>query len=170
MFFARRRFLALAALLTLLIAVPQGAAAKGLVPFHATTVETVVVVPCDPNFLCISNTGSGHATHLGKISESANFAIDLVTVPAPGCENGTGTMTLTGANGDSISLSLSGIVCQTSPTHGHAVNSYVVTGGTGRFSGATGSGTETVDVDLTDPANPIPVIVFDGTLSTPGSL
>jgi hypothetical protein len=30
-----------------------------------------------------------------------------------------------------------------------------------------GVGTETLDVDLTDPANPIPKTVFDGTLSTP---
>ena len=64
------------------------------------------MVPCDPNFLCISIKGSGHATHLGKISESANFAIDLANPPKPGCNNSTGTLTLTGANGDSISLAL----------------------------------------------------------------
>jgi hypothetical protein len=74
MFDVRRSAMTVGALLALLAAVPQGAAAKSLVPFHATTKEAVAVVPCDPNFLCISITGSGHATHLGKISESAHSA------------------------------------------------------------------------------------------------
>jgi hypothetical protein len=47
---------------------------------------------------------------------------------------------------------------------------YVVTGGTGRFSGATGSGTETIHSDVTNPTAPTAVTDFDGTLSTPGSL
>src|SRR5437773_259569 len=128
----------LGALLALLTVAPQGVAAKSLVPFHATTHENVTVVPCDPNFLCISIKGSGHATHFGKISESANYAIDLANPPQPGCNNSTGTLTLTGANGDSISLALHGTGCFTSPTTQIIVNTYVVTGGTGRFRGATG--------------------------------
>jgi hypothetical protein len=171
MFLARRRFLALAALLTLLVAVPQVAAAKGPVPFHATTVETVVLVSCpDPNACnSISVTGSGHATQLGTISESGNWTFDLVNLPpVPNCTFDTGTMTLTGAKGDSISLYLHGMDCLTSPTRDQGSFFYVVTGGTGRFSGATGSGTETIDVDITDFAHPISHPVFDGTLSFPG--
>src|SRR5258708_711568 len=91
-FFVRRRFLALAALLTLLLVVPQGAAANGPVHFHATTNETVVVVPCDPD-LCLSITGPGRATQLGKISESASWVIYLVNLPpVAGCTFDTGTM------------------------------------------------------------------------------
>ncbi len=167
MFLARRRFLALAAVLTLLVAVPQVAAAKGPVHFHATTVETVVGVPCDPNF-CLSITGSGHASQLGTISEAASWTLDLVNLPpVPNCTYDTGTMTLTSTKGDSISLFLHGMDCLTSPTRDQGSFSYVVTGGTGRFSGATGVGTETTDVDITDPANPISHPVFDGTLATP---
>jgi hypothetical protein len=165
---ARRISLALVAVVALLGAVPQQAAAKGPVPFHATTTEAVVVVPCDPNHFCISITGSGHATHLGKISEAANAAVDLVNIPAPGCNIATETMTLTGATGDSISLSLHGTGCWTSPTTQTILLFYVVTGGTGRFSGATGSGTETVHSDVTNPTAPTAVADFDGTLSTPG--
>jgi hypothetical protein len=163
----RRTVFTAGALLALLAAVPQGAAAKSLVPFHATTRETVAVVPCDPNFLCISITGSGHATQLGKISESAHYAIDLVNVPTPGCNTNSGTMTLTGGNGDSIRLALHGTGCNASPTTQTIVNSYVVTGGTGRFSGATGSGTETVHSEVTNPAAPTGVARFEGTLSSP---
>jgi hypothetical protein len=68
---ARRIVATLGALLALLAVAPQGVAAKSLVPFHATTQENITVVPCDPNFLCNSIRGSGHATHLGTISESA---------------------------------------------------------------------------------------------------
>src|SRR6266581_2483400 len=42
---------------------PKVAAATDPVHFHATTNETVVVVPCAPNF-CISITGPGQATQL----------------------------------------------------------------------------------------------------------
>jgi hypothetical protein len=170
MFDSRRIVLAAGALLTLLAAVPQGAAAQDIVPFRATTRETVVVIPCDPNVFCISTTGSGHATQLGKISESANFSIDLVNTPAPGCNLATGTMTLTGETGDSISLSLKGTGCYTSSTTQTILRSFVVTGGTGRFSGATGSGTETVHSDVTNPTAPTGVADFYGTLSTPASL
>src|ERR1051325_2363016 len=66
-FLAPRKFLALAAGLTLLVTVPQVAAANGPVPFRPTTSETVAVVPCDPN-LCLSITGPGQATQLGKVT------------------------------------------------------------------------------------------------------
>src|SRR5438477_4717071 len=101
MFDPRRIVLAVVTLLTLLAAVPQVAAAKGLAPFDATTKETAVGARCGPN-LCISNTGIGHATFLGKIRESGGFTVDLLSAPAPGCFLNTGTLTLTGANGDSI--------------------------------------------------------------------
>jgi hypothetical protein len=164
---ARRIVATLGALLALLAVAPHGVAAKSLVPFHATTKENVTVVPCDPNFLCISIRGSGHATHLGKISESANFAIDLANPPKPGCNTNSGTMTLSGANGDSISLALHGTGCFTSPTTQTIVGSYIVTGGTGRFRGASGSGTHTVHSDVTNPAAPTAFVNIDGTLSAP---
>src|SRR5437868_1908345 len=104
MFDLRRIALAVGALLTLLAVVPEVAAAKGPVPFHATTNETVTVVPCAPNF-CLSITGPGQATQLGKIRESAQWVIDLVHLPpVPGCNFSTGTMTLASAHGGSISL------------------------------------------------------------------
>ncbi|HEX6507678.1 MAG TPA: hypothetical protein VF221_08615, partial [Chloroflexota bacterium] len=60
-----------------------------------------------------------------------------------------------------------GINCSTGPTSVTAVDSYVVTGGTGRFSGASGSGTNTASINL---ASTTAVVTFEGTLSSPGSL
>jgi hypothetical protein len=128
-----------------------------------------VLAPCDPSHVCVSITGTGEATHLGKISEAALFIIDPASVPAPGCTTNTGSMTFTGANGDGITLALRGINCQLTPTIGLALSSYVVSGGTGRFSGATGSGTEIVHIDTSNAAFSTGVTNFSGTLSTPGS-
>ena len=64
-------------------------------------------------------------------------------------------------------MTATGKSCSTGPTTVTAVDSYVVTGGTGRFSGASGSGTNTALVDL---ASGRSVITFIGTLSSPGSL
>ena len=170
MFYGRRISLAVVALLALMVGIPQHAAAKGLVPFRATMTETFVVVPCDRNVLCAPITGSGQASHLGKTSEASEVFVDLLSNPAPGCHNETRTVTLTGANGDQITLALTGQDCPTGATTGTtttALDSWVVTGGTGRFSGATGSGTNMALIDGPDGTS---VTTFRGTLSTPGSL
>jgi hypothetical protein len=176
---ARRRFLAAFALLALMIALPQGALAQSLVPFQATMTETFTVVPCDPNVICGPITGSGQATHLGKTSESSEVFVDLLSNPGPtsDCPIGatnhfaeTRTVTLSSANGDQITLALTGQSCDSSATPGFtgiASDTWVVTGGTGRFTGATGSGTNTALIDGPDLTS---VTVFIGTLSAPGSL
>jgi hypothetical protein len=167
MIHARRVNLSVIALLALSGGIPQQGAAAGLVPFHARTREMAVLAPCDPSHVCVSITGTGEATQLGKISEAALFIIDPASAPAPGCTTNTGTMTFTGANGDAITLALEGINCQVTPTTGRGTESYVVIGGTGRFSGATGSGTEIVHIDTSNPAFSTGITDFSGTLSTP---
>jgi hypothetical protein len=170
MFHARRIVLALAAMLMLLAAVTQGEAAKSPVPFQATMAETFAVIPCvpnsNPNVVCVSVAGSGQATQLGNTSESSEVFVNLST---PVCHAETRTVTLTAANGDQVTLALTGQSCDTNstPITGTASDSWVVSGGTGRFSGATGSGTNSALIyGLTGSA----VTTFTGTLSTPGSL
>jgi hypothetical protein len=170
--FARRIAMAVGALSAALIAVPERAAAASLVPFHATMNETFGIVPCDPTLICSPITGSGQATHLGQTSEASEVFVDLLHPPAPGCLSETRTVTLTGANGDQITLALTGQSCVTAGqpgtlTKGTAADAWVVTGGTGRYSGATGSGTNTAFIDG---ATLTAVTTFTGTLSTPGSL
>lgn len=162
--------LAVAVLCAVMVAVPQQAAATSLVPFRAVVAETFTAGPCPPiPSLCVTSTGSGQAAHLGNVRESTVTVLDLASKPGPGCATDghaeTRATTLFAANGDQITLVGTGYSCPTGPTTLTAVDSYVVTGGTGRFSGASGSGTITGTIDL---ANGTAVDTFSGVLSQAG--
>lgn len=165
----RRISLVVVALMVALIAVPRPASAARLIPFQATVTESgFTPTLCAPvPSLCITLTGTGEATQMGEIEESAFVKNNLASNPAPGCHTETRGTTLTAANGDQITMHATGINCSTGPTTVTAVDSYVVTGGTGRFSGASGSGTNTASINL---ANSTAVVTYSGTLSSPGSL
>jgi hypothetical protein len=77
---------------------------------------------------------TGKATHLGYV--------DVVALVALNPEQGTatGTVTLTASNGDSVTLVFAQVL---DPVQGTYSGDYQITGGTGRFEGATGSGTAT---------------------------
>jgi len=85
----------------------------------------------------VNGTGSGNATQLGKFSVDYEGTVH-------NDENGVGTGALTAhfraANGDRLFAEASGLG---QPTETPGVNSivedYTITGGTGRFVGATGS-------------------------------
>jgi hypothetical protein len=143
-----RIIVVLVAVLALLGANPRLAAARSQVPFRAEMAESGVGFPpptlCGPTLLCISGGGSGYATYLGKTSDVSLVVVD---VSNPDCRANTRTVILTGARGDQISMALHGVSCRTGATSGItniSHDTYVVTGGTGRFSGATGQGTSTV--------------------------
>jgi hypothetical protein len=164
MTYARRILLAVFGLMAALVAVPIQASAASLDPFHATVAETFTAALCDPlPSLCVTTAGIGHATHLGRIRESATIVTDLASNPAPGCHNETRKTTLTAANGDQITLDATGQNCATGPTTVTAVDAYVVTGGTGRFAGAIGNGTITAQIDL---ASRTALVTFGGLLSS----
>jgi hypothetical protein len=158
---------AVAGLLAAVAVVPSRALAGSQVPFQATIAETYTATICGPAQLCINAIGSGQATQLGNTAESASVVSDLASTSAPGCHTETRTTTLTAANGDQITLQATGENCSTGPTTVTATDAYMVTGGTGRYFGATGSGTNTVAADR---ASGTAVVTFSGTLSTPGSL
>lgn len=142
------------------------ASAASLGPFQATVAETFTAAPCSPvPSLCVSAVGTGDATLVGPIRESASVVINLASNPAPGCTAETRETILSAANGDQLMLHATGQSCATGPTTVAAVDSYVVTGWTGRFSGASGSGTITVTIDQ---ASGKSQTSFNGVLSTPG--
>jgi hypothetical protein len=165
-----RRLLILAALLGLAVLLPARASAATLVPFQATVDEHYTVTPCGPTTICIQAAGSGEATHLGQITEDSQVMVD--TNPADshdGCPPETRTTVLTAANGDTLTMSATGYgqgPCNGANT---AQDSYVVTGGTGRFAGATGSGTDRIVFTLTGPGVGTAVVTYNGDLSTVGS-
>ena len=109
------------------------AAAEKEKPFRGSiqAVETY-----DPQFpaLFVDSSGSGNATHLGRFTVTSEFEVNLLTLA------GSGSAHFIAANGDSLFTDLTG---QASPTENpdvlSIVETYTITGGTGRFAGATGS-------------------------------
>ena len=91
-------------------------------------------------------TGGGHASHLGNITYSG------ITHNALPTTNGISddlTETLTDAKGNQLIIQCHQDAVQISPgVYESTDDSWTVTGGTGRFSGATGSGSGTTHVDL----------------------
>jgi hypothetical protein len=133
------------------------------------------LVPADPNFcnpipglqFCFKTASEGHASHLGKITETSE-GIGTILVgngfgglcllrdgSTLGLEiHNVGTGTAVAANGDELYLTFENTICfdfSTPPTGvaGDITGSQVITGGTGRFEGASGS-TTTVGISTFD--------------------
>ena len=127
-------------------------------------------MPCVGGFQAGDVAGPGNATHLGNTAfffHTASCATDF------GAETLTlmGALTLTGANGDAISadatviFDLSGVLV--GGQFGALVVTGTVTGGTGRFAGATGVVSATGVQDFFNGAG---TFTLDGTVSSVGSL
>jgi hypothetical protein len=137
---ARRRQLPslafLLATVALLAFAAPAARASGEKPFHAnfiTQFESVVEFP----LLHVTVNSRGQATYMGRTTA---FTDDQIVNLIDG--SGSATYTLTGVNGDTLVLALVVPVGGTINVDGGVIFSgtYTITGGTGRFNGATGSG------------------------------
>jgi len=99
----------------------------------------------------VESDGTAISSHLGKGAYTSTLTIDWAAATSNGsggyCAPASGTSTLTAANGDSLTFSESGTVCEVGATGigvPHSFNgTYTITGGTGRFVGAGGTGTIT---------------------------
>lgn len=103
------------------------------VPFKATAKAYAVVVS-PPPILEIYISGSGHATHMGKISIWQHHFVDVISMNFY-----DGEFVWTAANGDTIEGGYDGSMVLTSvgfEIHGH----FTIDGGTGRFGNAVGGG------------------------------
>ena len=140
----------------------------GLVPFSATYSGTYQAQVVPPHVIITDTGGKGQATHLGTFELTNRILVNLARGPVEGCPvPGTTevfTATLTGADGDDIVLEGTGHGCQTSPTTVSVVDTVEVTGGTGRFEGATGSITVRTAVNQAARSE---VIDFEGVISRP---
>ena len=86
-----------------------------------------------------TTAGTGNATLLGRVRSEGNLAI----VGVASCGEGFAVEmqdTFTAANGDRVMTAITMQLCPIAPGIYHGVGTYIVTGGTGRFGGATGSG------------------------------
>jgi len=121
------------------------------VPFKAafyTVAESFIDDACSPGVGLMTQVGEGEGTHLGRLTTRMVFCYDLRVGPSfgeyaflPGPQNGY----FEAANGDRIFISvLAGRVIWDSsllPAYvAHWNDPFVITGGTGRFAGATGGG------------------------------
>ena len=88
--------------------------------------------------LTLADSVSGIAEVLGKVSGSFTVTVDFNHPIATGFVLVSKTGSLVAANGDTINLAMVGTFNDTT-LDVHYV--FVVTGGTGRFAGATGNGT-----------------------------
>jgi hypothetical protein len=161
----KQNYLKVGLVLTALTLLPPAfpAMAEEQVPFKGVEVGADTAGPFDFPFATILNTAEGHATHLGHYTVTGILVINVLSGSV------TGTFTLTAANGDILFLTLTGDAPP--PSVKETVANVTVTGGTGRFEGATGSWVQDshfaflfVDVS-TDPY----VAVLEGTISTPGA-
>ncbi|HEX8919038.1 MAG TPA: hypothetical protein VF898_11090 [Chloroflexota bacterium] len=170
----RQVALMVGAALAATVAVPSHASAMSQVPFRATVAEIdrgeAFCPTTQTRYLCVTLTGTGQATQLGTLQESAVVVVDLSTagVAGPGCASELRTSTLTAAHGDQVTLQGPGQACGDSH-HATALDLWVVTARTGRFAGATGSGFNVASIDRN--STPVTsVTTFSGTISSPGSL
>ena len=120
-----------AVLLTAAIASP---ALAQQVPFSGT----VVGVDSDaggafPVFLR-SVSGGGHASHLGRFTMTVEWQLNVLTDPV----EGVGSFTLTAANGDTLFGTSTGLGTVVDGI-AYIQETHTITGGTGRFAGATGT-------------------------------
>jgi hypothetical protein len=115
-------------------------AANQNVPFHVSIVGNANPVP-DPDDPCVllnTETAIIHGTHIGVGTWSSFETVNFCT--SPGVGDVVGEFTLTAANGDQIVGTYQTIVIVSDATIA-ASGTYEITGGTGRFEDATGSGT-----------------------------
>jgi len=78
-------------------------------------------------------TGTGNGTHLGRFRYSADITVDDQT------GDGVGTVIWTAANGDQIFADTHGEIVLLDFPNLTLRETQVITGGTGRFSGASGT-------------------------------
>jgi hypothetical protein len=112
-------------------------------PFRGS-IEALEIYQVNSPTMFVTATGSGEATHLGRYTVSYQVEVDLPT----GTGSGLSAQYMA-ANGDSLFAEGSGQATPTdAPNVFIVVETYTITGGTGRFAGATGSFTETRRVNI----------------------
>ena len=147
---------------------PQGAsspifvavAADNEVPFIGRLEGIETITPIDPHFLSALMKGTGDATQLGRFTLVQMETVNLLTL------TGIGSFAFTAANGDILTADFTSQASPTTPGVLSIVETAFISGGTGRFAGATGHFTVTRSFDF---ATNLTAGSFEGTISSPGA-
>lgn len=127
------------------------------VPFRGSYQQTETGVPQSPTTLIVTGTAVGTATYLGRYTMTFTALVDLTA------GTGLGQSIFVAANGDRLFTTSSGQVTLTAePGVLSITDSFSITGGTGRFEGATGNFS---GVRLLNAATGISSGSFDGTIN-----
>lgn len=154
--FPRRLALTLLAVLGL----ANHVAAQEQLPFRGNLQGTVTRSGAPP-IVSVSISATGNASHLGHFAVSIPHSVDL------GTKTATGDYFFMAANGDTLNATFTGASSVTADPNALAiVENATITGGTGRFAGATGSFTTE---RLYDTVRGTTVGSFEGTISSPGA-
>jgi hypothetical protein len=141
----RRSSLALTTLTLIGLTVPgmaQQPSTQNLVPFKAAAVVTTdsIMIPQTPPIVATRVAYSnGQSDLLGAFTGIAH-QINRLNTDGTRLSITDGTGVWTAANGDSIFVSYSGLYPSVTPERVSFQKAIVITGGTGRFAGASGSG------------------------------
>jgi hypothetical protein len=134
-----------------------------LVPFRATwegsTVSATLVAP---GVVLVVSDGEGQATHLGRYFMSSPHFTYLATGVVEGEQN------FTAANGDVLNATFSGQLLPRADGCLEGTLPATITGGTGRFDGATGSYDFHI-VACPGPTGYDSVATIEGWISSPGN-
>ena len=143
------------------LALVRAAAAGDQVPLKGSFEGTSARTPLDPPFVQDVITASGQATHLGRFDLVATAVVNLPTRSA------IGTYEFVAANGDTLTATFTG-ASEPTATPGVILitETATITGGTGRFAGASGN---FVVERLFAPASGETTGSIVGTVSSPGS-
>jgi hypothetical protein len=118
----------------LLVSLAGPVSAAEQVPFRGTLAGTASITPLDPPMVAVRIEATGTATYLGRFTLEAPHVVNQATLTA------VGTYRITAANGDTITADLAGTATMVNPPFVVAITeTATITGGTGRFEGATGS-------------------------------
>ena len=151
--------LALAVLVVLGLAGPASAGEQ--LPFKGSFEGDVTVTPLAPPFVMVDVEATGNATQLGQFTLDDASIVDLAT------RAGIGTYAFTAANGDTLTADVTG---QATLIPGTAIvyieETATITGGTGRFAGATGIFSVERWYDMVAGTT---IGSFEGTISSPGN-
>ena len=117
----------------LLLTAALAAAAGKEVPFRGS-IQAVEIADVQFPRLFVDGSGSGRATHLGRFTVTYEVEVDLLA------HETFGSTLFTAANGDSLATDITGVGTPTENPDVHSiVEVHTITGGTGRFAGATGT-------------------------------
>lgn len=158
----RHNLLVSAGLAVLAVAGLAGTASAGKeVPFRGELDGTVTITPETPPFVSVLIEAEGHATHLG------DFTVEIPHLVNRDTRTAVGEYEFVAANGDSLFADFEGASTLTStPGVLSIVETATITGGTGRFEGATGS----FRVErLFDTISGLTTGAFEGTISNGGA-